>query len=355
MQALIDQGVCVLPLPPHLHDLHTLVPLILADVKEVVDPAQAVIDLAFPISAAHPAQFVLGGYGATGLPSLTHHPLIRRIRQDVYAALLPLFAQAYPGRRLEVLFDRFSIRRVGTKTSPETWHRDVRVAEPNDLILGGWLNLDATLNQQFSCLPGDVLATDLLLLQQQQQQQPTTKALAKALSGFAKFSKAQQATCEATFQQVGSLVVPPAHIILFNQTIAHKITGATAQSTSYRLYFGWRLTDSRVPLYDKDSLMRYQRMPELPSGPIAPMYALLHWVNWASRLKEFSTRFKPEFCEPPTSVRAGCVLRAAPGLVETGHAFPAYTSAEQAMFYPTLLLAPEASAPDAKRRKVAHL
>jgi hypothetical protein len=324
----------------------------LADVKEVVNPVQAVADLAFPISPAHPAQFVLGGYGATGLPSLTHHPLIRQIRHDVYTALLPLFAQAFPGRRLEVLFDRFSIRRVGTKTSPETWHRDVRVAEPNDLILGGWLNLDATLNQQFSCLPGDVLATDLLHQQQQQQQQ---QASAKALAGFAKFTKAQQAMCEATFQQIGPLVVPPAHIILFNQTIAHKITGATAQSTSYRLYFGWRLTDSRVPLYDKDSLMRYQRMPELPSGPIAPMYALLHWVNWASRLKEFSTRFKPEFCEPPTSGRYGCVLRAAPGLVETGHAFPAYTSAEQAMFYPTLLIAPDAAEADAKRRKVAEL
>ena len=48
----------------------------------------------------------------------------------------------HPGRQLELLFDRFSIRRVGTATSAESWHRDVGGKAPGDIIYGGWLNLD---------------------------------------------------------------------------------------------------------------------------------------------------------------------------------------------------------------------
>jgi hypothetical protein len=333
MEKLLTDGVCVISVPS-ARALHTYVPTILSEVKEVYTPATAVLDLPFEISPTHPAQFVLGSYGALGLPSVTHHPLVREIRQTIYEALFPLFVEQFPGRKLEVLFDRFSVRRKGASISGESFHRDVGPTAHNDMVFGGWFNLDALDKpaQNFSGLPGNVLP------------------LNAQAQGFAKMTKAEQKALENELKRVGPIAIPPAHIILFNQTIAHKITAVNkAKFTSYRLYFGWRITDSDVPSYDKQSIIDQQSVPPLPSGEIAPMYALLHWVNWQERLFAFSRQFKMAFIDP---VR-GCVMREMPGLVATNEAFAPYSARERAMFFPTLLPAPlEADASPCKRRRL---
>ncbi len=320
MDALLAHGIAVFPLPAHFA-LHTEIPAILGDMPELLDPLRARDDLVHPISDAHPSQVVLGGFGATGCPSLSHHPGIRTIRRKVYAVMRAEFARGCSGRRLEVLFDRFGIRRKGTAVGAESWHRDVGPKAHGDIIYGGWVNLDppGTPPQKFSCIPGNVLP-------------PGVDPL-----GFAKFPKEAYPALETAFSAVGPLAVPPGHLIVFNQSIAHKITGATAKFTSYRLYMGWRITDGTEPVYDKHRVIQEQSMPPMPSGQAAPMYAKLHWVNWQDRLREFSTRFKPEFLEGAESKRAGCVLRELPGLVATGHAFAPYTAADTAMFFPVLL------------------
>ena len=334
MDALLAHGIAVFPLPVDFA-LHAEVPAILGNLPELLDPLRARDDLAHPISDAHPSQVVLGGFGATGCPSLSHHPGIRTIRRKVYAVMREQFTQGCPGRRLEALFDRFGIRRKGTAVGAESWHRDVGPKAPGDIIYGGWVNLDppGAPPQKFSCIPGNVLP-------------PGVDPL-----GFAKFKKPDYPALETAFRAVGSFAVPPGHLIVFNQSIAHKITGATAKFTSYRLYMGWRITDRTEPVYDKRRVIQEQSMPPMPSGQAAPMYAKLHWVNWQDRLREFSTRFKSEFREGAESKRAGCVFRELPSLGATGHAFPPYTEGDTAMFFPVLLEAHEAeqAEPPAKR------
>ena len=311
---LSTDSVEVFTLPSNLA-LHTVVETVLSDMPEIIDPDNAVSDLSYPISDEHPSQIVLGGFGASGCPSLSHHPLIRAVRQHLYEFMEPVFAKMYPGRRLEVLFDRFGIRREGTKIGAESWHRDVGPKKLGDIIYGGWVNLDwtGTSPQKFSCVPGNVLAPNINHL------------------GFAKIPKSDHPSLT---RDLRVLSVAPGQLVLFDQSIAHKISGATSKSTSFRMYIGWRITDDIVPVYDKATVIQEQSMPPLPSGQPSVMYAKLHWVNWQSRLLDFSSRFKPEFLD---SKRPGCVMRVLPGLVETGHAFPAYTAEETEMFFPQVL------------------
>ena len=336
MEALRTHGVCVLPLPAQLK-LHEKVQPLLAGVRELLNLPRAIADIYAPLSPEHPAAIVLGGYGATGLPSLTHSPEARALRQSVYDALFPHFAALFPGRNLELLADRFSARQWGTATGAESWHRDIGYTAPGDLVLGGWVNLDppGAPPQKFSCIPGNVLPAHV---------NP---------QGFAKFPKTAYPALEAAFKEgTGPMDVPPGHIILFNQTIAHKITGATAKRTSFRQYFGWRLTDGLTPAYDKQPSLTAQSMPPLPSGEPACMYAKLHWVNWQDRLRAFSANFIPA-CRETSGPRAGCVYRELPGLVALGCAYPEYTPAETALFYPTPLVPRHAEdKPPAKRVRV---
>jgi len=319
MNDLVTLGVCVLPLTELA--LHLKVPRIIGEMREINDPQRALIDLPFEISDEHPTHIVLGGFGATGCPSFTHHPEARELRSKVYTALVPEFRKVFEGRRLEVIPDRFGIRRKGTSVGGETWHRDVGPKSPGDIIFGGWLNLDppGSPPQAFSCVPGNILPPNINPM------------------GFAKFPREEYAGLEADFKVFGKFVIPPGHIIIFNQSIAHKITPAKAKFTSYRQYFGWRITNSIEPVYDKQIFIERQLMPPLPSGQIAPMYAKLHWANWQPRLREISTRFRDEFREPVESKRAGVVFRELPGLVASGLAYPPYTSEEIYMFYPHLL------------------
>ena len=355
MQNLINKSVTVIP----LNDLnaHESVHGILRGIRELKDPIRAVAELDYPISYnseknpllnPHPAQIVLGGYGATGLPSLTHQPMIRALRQAVYSRIAPQLATIHPNRRLELLFDRFSIRRMGTSVSEESWHRDIGPKSKGDIIYGGWMNLDppGSHSQYFSCVPGNILPADIEL-------KMSLNELEKLIDkeGFAKFKKGDfPALNDAFVASGGPIEVPPGSIILFDQTIAHKITGGTPlKKNSFRLYFGWRITDDILPLYNKDSIISEQLMPPLPSGQPAPMYAKLHWVNWRHRLLEFSATINDAFLEKTDKQRVGYVAKVMPGLVESGFAFDPYTEEESAIFYPQPL---ESGEPKFKRQKL---
>lgn len=73
----------------------------------------------------------------------------------VHRHLLDRFSKTFPGKNLEMLFDRFAIRRKGTSTTGESWHRDVGKKLEGYIIYGGWINLDKTgcVPQKFSCIP----------------------------------------------------------------------------------------------------------------------------------------------------------------------------------------------------------
>jgi len=269
----------------------------------------------------NPIVIACGGFGASACPSLSHNPLAREMYRKVYDKVSPEFAQLFPGRKLEFIPDRFSIRRLGTSVNEEEWHRDVGAKQIGDIIYGGWVNLDPpTTNesQWFSCLPKDIIRA-----------QDETE-----LNGFEQFAESEQDEKQDAFDDpLGNnkhmVEIPPGHMVIFNQTIAHTITGAESLFTSYRQYFGWRITDYDQPLYDKKKIMDAQIMPPLPSGQLAPMYPKLYAVNYKSRLKEYSKGFKPIYLD-----KHGYVKRFLPGLVESNMPFDPYTEKELDMYYP---------------------
>ena len=243
---------------------------LLTSIPELEDPVQAFADLEHDISPAHPVQYVLGGFGAAGLPSLFHHPMLRDLRLRIFQKMLPIFQEQFPGNHIRMLMDRFSIRRKGTSLGGESWHRDIG----GDRIFGGWINLDTDANQAFTCVFGSEINRD-------------------SDRGFVKFSKEQMARLET---QKTVVQIPPGHLIVFDQTIAHKITAVSRQpATSFRLYVGWQvsaITDFPPQL---DPILaehlRLQTAPPLPSGQRAPMYAKLHWTNWRPMLQDFAMTF----------------------------------------------------------------
>ena len=246
----------------------------------------------------------LGGFGALAIPSSFHHPDIRFIRKVVYDHVKSEIRKYFNHSNLELLFDRVSVRRRGTSTSPESWHRDVCPnALPNDIILGGWINLDpdGSPTQKFSCSPG------------------THRDARTDRTGFVKTK--ENPKNKKIYE------VPPGHVILFHQNILHEVKAQKATFETHRLYLGWRLTESYKPLFDHSEIIKTQGVPNIPSGQIPPMYAKLHLVNHRYMIKEISQRIKPEYLDSKT----GMILRELPPL---GRYYPEYTEDEKKIMTP---------------------
>ena len=104
-------------------------------------------------------EYVMGGFSALGNPSSFHNTLVRTLRMNAMAELIPLFKEYISELegddwKLEQDIDRMLFRKQGKSPSRETFHRDEAInAEDSDKIFGGWINLD-THDQFFSCVPG---------------------------------------------------------------------------------------------------------------------------------------------------------------------------------------------------------
>ena len=366
IHALLQNGIAVFKLDNDA--MHTWVKPLLTTLPELKDPVAAYSRLheaVLPNSGSNVGvptpQFVLGAFGAAGLPSLFHHPIIREIRKSAYDTMRPQFAEAYNGWNLEVLFDRFGIRRNGLEVTGESWHRDTAPAnliEPGDVVFGGWVNLDppldahgkATVSQGFTCVLNS-LEYGMELPAPLASAAVTGGQMPRALpvAGFVPFTPDQQAALES---RKTNIEVPPGSIVVFNQRIAHCITPNKARFTSFRLYTGWRITKSVSAMYnDTQAIIDEQGVPRLPSGQKAPMYSPNHISYDKAReglLKPFSATFIPALLqtEHPTEkqLTIGCIVRYCPSLqtlrtLSKGRCkmFDAYSATERAMFSPVLL------------------
>lgn len=215
--------------------------------------------------------FVLGGFAALGNASAFHNNFVRLMRQYAMVEVLPLFrhmAAGDPTVRLEQIIDRMLYRAKGDQATAESWHRDESTtATPTDTIFGGWWNLDDT-DQSFSCVPG------------------THKGV-MGNSGFATI-KDKEAK-KALKAKAVTVRIPPGHILVFYERIVHEVVSQKAKATMYRLFLGWRLTHETTPLIpDLEERLRKKAVMPLKSGQTPPMYALLHWTNWRSKIVAFS-------------------------------------------------------------------
>lgn len=202
--------------------------------------------------------FVLGAFGAFGNPASFHSKEVYALRYILFHKLKFLFKNVDPRRKLEMLFDRLAIRREGASVSGESFHRDTcSLMSTDDNIYGGWINLDDTETQYFSCVPGT-----------------------HTCAGRGGFERIQGDYKDTKIK----LPVKPKQVLIFNQNIIHEIFKQKIKKTNIRLYLGWRHTYSDLPLLSdpKDpqkninKILSEQIVPVLPSGDVPFMYSKQH-------------------------------------------------------------------------------
>ena len=246
-------------------------------------------------------QFVLGGFSALGNPSSFHNPFVRCVRRVVYERVFPFLKKKFPTKKVHCFFDRILLRPTGSAPSKESWHRDVTPnTEEGDTVFGGWVNLDDT-PQFFSCVPGT--------------QGETTEA------GFVPIKEKFKGT---------KVEIPPGFGILFYQDLIHEVLPTKTKQNMYRVFHGFRVTDSSNPIFDVEETIKKQGVPKIPSGQIPPLYSKSHPVFHKEKLQVFSEKFK-DICRN----EKGIVHRFMNSLEDYGFPlYPPYKQKEIEIFYP---------------------
>ena len=274
---------------------------------------------------------VNSAFGALGNPSSFHNTIVRKIRilyAKVIIALVKCIHQLYgTNYYLSFFADRFCIRRKGTKTNPESFHKDSTSGYINlsDLIAGGWINFDK-VPQYFSCVLG-------------------THKEPRGETGFAKITdKKKIAELKAKSQLIEVL---PGHAIVFFQNITHNVYSKTIKGRdSVKLFTGFALTESDRPLFDEyQETLVNQGVPVLPSGAPAKMYYSAKWMytKQRTRLSEWSQETFNEACLTQRTVGSGAhkgetytvVHQQMKSLTEYGFPlYPAYDDDELSLYAP---------------------
>jgi hypothetical protein len=283
-QCLAQHDVCVVPFMPIMEMRQQMYKVLDTMVDEFPEYRNLGEGLA--------TQRVLGGFGAYGNPSSFHHPVIRMIRYHAKDHLKPLFKEvAQQGMNLEVLFDRFCVRRAEFGApQADCWHRDTfdyqkqpqSGYQPDDVLFGGWINFNVDRDQRFACLigsakevfDGEHLGFDSTAFKQASKGF-NDRMQKQALGGVIRIGDVEV----LRFDSEGMVIVPSGHIVIMRQKILHKVVSAKIPQgvTDVRLFMGWRLTNSTIPLnLQLTQVVEDGDVPFIPSGQIPPMYAMLH-------------------------------------------------------------------------------
>lgn len=232
--------------------------------------------------------YVLGGFGALGNPSSFHNPTVRLLRLMAYWKTSEIFNSTNnSGYKYEMIPDRLLFRKAGLTPSRETWHRDLSpLAEADDIIYGGWINLNKTANQHFSYIPQSHLKNSIG-------------------GGFSRLTNNKQ-----DLNRLRKVItIGPGQKLIFNQSIIHEVRSTRLNFDMIRLFTAYRLTKSNNSLIPDiaNKLVNQEPIP-LKSGQQSPMYAKLHLVNHQQKLIDFSTKnIKPSLLEQKKLSRHGIV------------------------------------------------
>ena len=309
MDSLINKGVIVIAFPQDLRDAFQL-ETYLTEQKEYINSTVDTV-------------FVMGAFGALGNPSSFHHPQIRQLRLSIFNFAKLYFATHFPTYYIECLPDRFCIRLPKTSLSAESWHRDISnvnktitAGHADDLIFGGWVNLDKEQTQYFSCVPYT-------------HNERTTEG------GFSLIKTEDRKHYKERRERIA---IPPNHMLIFNEKTVHEVCSSKQTCKSYRLFMKYRLTKIAEPLFpDNVKIAQEQGVFPLSIAQTPPIYAKLHAVNWKSRLENFSENIKTEFIDGSCSHTR--VKRFMPSLKEANYEmFPDYLDEELDILTPKLLL-----------------
>ena len=171
-----------------------------------------------------------GGFAALNHPSSFHNQFVRSLRMRAHGEVVfrDLLGMTNNGANsgsthLEQIVDRMMVRRSFQTPTAEAWHRDVAVGtRPGDRVFGGWINLNS-YDQHFSCVLGSA----------HERRDPNDPV------GFATIPEATHPEIVARSSRV---VIPPGHMIVFNEDTIHEVANNTGTTTLLRLFTGWRLS-----------------------------------------------------------------------------------------------------------------
>jgi hypothetical protein len=187
--------------------------------------------------------YVLGSFGAFRNASAFHCPFARSVRDTVHEPAKAAISEQ--GKYFTQLWDSMSLRYAGSEYKGESWHRDSHPKAGK--IYGGWVNLDDE-PQHFRCVPDSASKTG---------------------QGFG----SEQIPPEYLQR---TIEIPPGSMILFRQDVLHCILKSKKTFDSYRMYVGFRISDSPDTIYDTIEIITEQSVPPLPSGEKAAMFSRNH-------------------------------------------------------------------------------
>lgn len=269
----------------------------------------------FPEYKSH-EQLVLGNFAALGNASSFHNPFVRKLRLRIMkivrqANVIPMVSEKH---KLAQIIDRMLYRKKGLKPTAESWHRDeAKHTNPDDVVYGGWVNLDAT-SQYFSCVPG------------------THRPIKTHQGGFAKVDPKSISP-----ESKRKIEIKPGNVLIFNEDLIHEVLAIPSKTDMCRLFIGWLVTTSENTIIpNMEMILRDQAVVPLKSGQIPPMYAKLHWTNWHHRLISFSTQFHDACVEHKErkGEKIRIVQRHMKSLRELGFMYDPYTQEEIDILFP---------------------
>jgi hypothetical protein len=240
--------------------------------------------MAAPTFVDGAALHVLGGFGAFGNPGSFHALSVRRLRilahtpaRSVLRCLAEMLANDNASGNtpwsFEQIPDRTMLRMKGKSPTAEAWHRDESPnAHADDIVLGGWINLNTDKDQAFS----GVLGTHILA-------SPSRK-------GFSSIPRKDRAAFKALATKT---LIPPGHMLIFVQNMVHEVLSRKEKSDTLRLFTAFRLTpralgrgETLIPSMPR--VLRDMEPVPMKSSQMPPMWASMHWNLHRSLIASFT-------------------------------------------------------------------
>lgn len=272
-----------------------------ADAEKVVHDAR---ELRKPISSfreiSSTRRLVCGGTSFVGMPTIFHHPKIRRHHNKVFIQNWPILREYTKlkevdvGRKLKVVCrgDRMQVRPAGECAGRESAHRDAPVVGRDAVTcLGSFQNLNHK-SIALRLVPGTHLRG--------------------ASGGFKKLSKEEAAEYKA---RMISVDVPPGCFVIWDASVVHEVNPVKEKYTSVKVFTGFMITPyadsgifptgSKIPLsFDEIRQRMLDNAPMMLASGQECVALPKSYINFPKQMPRYTEVFLPTLVDgamPPVS------------------------------------------------------
>jgi hypothetical protein len=251
-------------------------------------------------------RFVTGSVGYCPFASVWYNPFVRKIHTTIYETIIrkQIFKDSLQieNNLFSMLPDRPLVRFNRQKVDEKgKWHQDDAAnAREDDLIYGGWINLNFDESQYFKCIPGSQNVSHPVfqnLLQKDGKRR-----------GYANFkdAKDQKFITQYWKENINCLVeIPPGYAIVFQENIIHTVfRNPPTQKCILRQHISALISSNTLPLNDRPTQKKFlknkkiielfdnQDLVPVRSGQKTPVYSPLNkYPKNLPQLHELSSHY----------------------------------------------------------------